>query len=80
MHISRWGEIKMREEGSVNMVARVTGTVGELGKGMVQRPEDMVREPVSLEILSVGPLFREVDLRRLYWDMKKVPFFKHVPI
>ena len=69
----------MREVSSVNMVARVTGAMGELGKGVIQT-EDRVREPVRLEILSVGPLFREVDFRRLYWDIQRAPFFKHVPI
>ena len=70
----------MREAGSVNMIARVTGAVGELGKGVPQKPEDAVREPVRLEILSIGPLYREVDFRRLYWHIQRAPFFKHVPI
>lgn len=70
----------MREAGSVNMIARVTGVMGKLGKGVAVRPEEAVRGPVRLEILSVGPLFREVDFRRLYWDIKKAPFYKHVPM
>ena len=70
----------MREAGSVNMIARIPGAVGELGNGVTQKPEDAVKEPVRLEILSIGPLFKEVDFRRLYWDIKRAPFFKHVPI
>ena len=47
----------MRESGSVGMISFVMGIGGELGK----RP---AREaPVSLEILSVGPQFRELDYR-----------------
>ncbi len=72
--------MKMREAGSVNMVSRVTGVMGQLGKGMAQGQEDAVREPANLEILSVGPLYRELDLRRLYWNIKRAPFYKHVPI
>jgi len=36
--------------------------------------------PVSLEILCVGPLFREVDYRWLEAYMKKPPFQKHTPL
>jgi hypothetical protein len=80
LHNIIWREIEMRETGSVNMVSFVRGTVGELGKNEKGFEEEKVEEPVNLEILSVGPLFQEVDHKRLYWQTKKAPFFKHVPM
>ena len=62
----------MREIGSVNMVSRVMGVGGQLGKGTEQAK--------NLEILSVGPQYREVDYRELYLLMKKPPFLKQVPL
>lgn len=66
----------MREAGSVNMVSRVSGVMGKLGK----RSAEGADGPVSVEVLSVGPLARDVDYKRLYWDMIRAPFYKHVPI
>ena len=63
----------MREGGSVGMVSFVMGIGGELG-----RP---VREsPVSLEILSVGPQFREVDYRKKYALTRRPPFVRLMPM
>ena len=44
---------------------------------------DMERKdkgPVNLEILSVGPVFREVDYRELWAYIKKPPFSRHAPL
>ncbi len=37
------------------------------------------RNPVCLEVLAVGPNFRELDLRRLGGDLKKPPFSRLFP-
>lgn len=62
----------MREEGSVRMVSRVMGMQGELGR----RNE----EPINVEILSVGPHYRETDYRSIYAELAKTPFGKKIPM
>ena len=66
-------EMVMREGGSVGMVSFVMGTGGELGR-RVER-----KAPVSLEILSVGPQFRELDYRTKYALTRRPPFVHHMP-
>jgi len=70
----------MTGDGYVRMVGRTQGVVGELGRGLLVRDEDAVMEPVNLETLSIGPLFNKVDYRRLYWEIKKTPFFRYTPV
>jgi len=41
---------------------------------------EMEKDPVCLEILSVGPNFRELDVRWLGGDMKKPPFSRLSPV
>ncbi|MEW6748739.1 MAG: hypothetical protein AB1295_03470 [Candidatus Micrarchaeota archaeon] len=38
------------------------------------------RCPVSLEIISVGPVFREIDYRELWVYTKRPPFAMHAPL
>lgn len=64
----------MREGGSVRMVSFVMGIGGALGRS------DGRGIPVNLEILSVGPQYREVDYRKIYALTRKAPFMKHVPM
>ncbi|MDD5172153.1 MAG: hypothetical protein PHF60_03905 [Candidatus ainarchaeum sp.] len=35
---------------------------------------------ISVDILSVGPLFLELDYRWLYQETRKAPFYKHSPL
>ena len=37
-------------------------------------------DPVCLEVIAVGPNFRELDLRRLGGDLKKPPFSRLAPL
>ncbi len=37
-------------------------------------------EAINLEILSVGPQFREVDYRRLEDYVKRAPFYRKAPM
>jgi len=62
------------------MVPRVRGIMGELGRSGRLMPEEADHEPINVEIISVGPVFQELDYRDLYWDIQRPPFFKHVPI
>jgi len=62
----------MREEGTVKMVSRVMGMQGQLGRGN--------EYPISVEILSIGPHYRETDYRNLYIELGKTPFGKKVPM
>ncbi|MFN7990790.1 MAG: hypothetical protein U0R44_01390 [Candidatus Micrarchaeia archaeon] len=34
---------------------------------------------INVEILSVGPLFRELDNRHLNVYLQRAPFFRHLP-
>jgi hypothetical protein len=38
------------------------------------------REPVCLEVLSVGPIFRELDYRWLEREIRTPPFQKQAPL
>jgi hypothetical protein len=64
----------MREGGSVGMVSFVMGIGGELGSRSVREA------PVSLEILSVGPQFREVDYRKRNALTRRPPFIRLLPM
>jgi len=37
-------------------------------------------DPVNLEIIAVGPLYRELDFRGLGGYLKKPVFSKHAPL
>jgi hypothetical protein len=62
---------------SIKMVRRVGGVMGELGRGLRALSK---KRPIDVEVLSVGPLFQELDLRWLYMDLQRPPFFRHAPI
>jgi hypothetical protein len=64
----------MGKDGCVGMVSFVMGIGGELGRGAARGA------PVSLEILSVGPQFREVDYREKYALTRRPPFVRLLPI
>lgn len=54
---------------------------GQGGKGVgITMAEESRNEPVSLEVLSVGPLFREVDYRHLETEARGLPFRKKSPL
>jgi hypothetical protein len=53
---------------------------GHGGKGVGGMADESQREPGSLEILSVGPIFREVDYRWLEKEAKAPPFQKQAPL
>jgi hypothetical protein len=48
--------------------------MGELGKGV------NMESGINVEVLSVGPLFRELDMRRLHYYIEKSAFFRHAPV
>jgi hypothetical protein len=60
--------------GPVNGIRRIRGETGNQEKG--------AEEPrlLSVEILSVGPMFRELDMRRLHYYVERPAFFRHVPV
>ncbi|MBU0528001.1 hypothetical protein KKE92_05960 [Candidatus Micrarchaeota archaeon] len=62
----------MREEESVRMVSRVMGIQGQLGR--------VYEKPINVEILSVGPHYRETDYRSIYAELAKTPFGKKIPM
>ncbi len=62
----------MREEGTVRMVSRVMGMQGELGR--------ISGDPINVEILSIGPHYRETDYRSLNIELGKTPFGRKVPM
>lgn len=71
----------MREDGGIKMVGRVGGVMGELGRKSGRRDyEGNFERPVNVEIISVGRLFREPDLRRFESDMRAPPFIRLYPI
>lgn len=59
----------------MNMVRRIRGVMGELGKGA---GEDS--RLLNVEVLSVGPAFRELDMRRLHYYIERPVFFRYVPV
>ena len=65
-------------ERSIKMIRRVGGIMGELGRGIRSFTDDP-DEPVSVDILSVGPQFQELDRRWLDDDTRKPPFFRFEP-
>ncbi|MBU0591385.1 hypothetical protein KKF81_00050 [Candidatus Micrarchaeota archaeon] len=69
----------MNAVGSVRMVGKTPGIMGELGR-ITKSDEELIQEPINIEILSLGPLFNQIDYGRLYWQTQRAPFFKHVPI
>lgn len=60
--------------GPVNMVRRIRGVMGELGRGV------NVENAINVEVMSVGPLFRELDMRRLHYYIERPAFFRHAPV
>jgi hypothetical protein len=70
------GSINRDEKGGgpVSMVRRIRGVMGELGRGV------NMERPINVEVLSVGPLFRELDMRRLHHYMERSAFFRHAPV
>lgn len=64
----------MREGSLAGMGSFVMGIGGEVGKGAEREA------PVSLEILSVGPQFREVDYRKKYALTRSPPFIRVLPM
>ena len=60
---------------SMKMVRRVGGVMGELGRGVGR----FSRRPIDVEILSIGPLFQELDRRWLEADMRRTPFARYEP-
>jgi len=62
---------------SVKMVRKVRGIVKELGKR--DTALDGNGGQLNAEILSVGPQYQEVDMRWLYQDLRKPPFFRQEP-
>jgi hypothetical protein len=60
-------------EKTIKMIRRVGGIMGELGRGPC--PE----KKLNVEILAVGPMFQELDMRELYQDTKKTPFCRYAP-
>ncbi len=58
------------------MVRRIRGVMGELGRGVKKEAAGNI----NVEVLSVGPLFRELDLRHLQPYLEKPLFFRHVPV
>lgn len=73
MHSYNMEGMVMREGGSVGMVSFVMGAGGELGRSPIREV------PVSLEILSVGPQFRELDYRTKYALTRRPPFVRLMP-
>jgi len=53
---------------------------GHGGKGWGRMADGNDREPVCLEILSVGPNFRELDYRWLEREIRMPPFQKQAPL
>jgi hypothetical protein len=60
-------------ERSIKMVRRVGGVMGELGRGLRSLG------PLNVEVLSIGPLFQELDRRWLEADMRKTEFCRYDP-
>ncbi|MDD5340734.1 MAG: hypothetical protein PHV13_05855 [Candidatus ainarchaeum sp.] len=61
--------------GSVNTVRRIRGVMGELGKGAGARSRLL-----NVEVISVGQVFRELDIRRLHYYIERPLFFRHAPM
>jgi len=62
----------------VKMVRRVGGIMGELGRGLRALPGKV--GPLNVDIISVGPLFQELDRRFLSDDIRKTPFCRITPM
>ncbi len=62
-------------ERPIKMVRRVGGVMGELGRGL----KSNAKKPLNVDVLSIGPLFQELDRRWLEADMKKSDFCKYGP-
>lgn len=60
--------------GPVNMVRRIRGVMGELGRGV------NMEDNINVEVLAVGPLFRELAMRRLHYYIERPAFFRHAPV
>lgn len=65
------------ERGS-GVLLRICGARRQWGGGRMADGND--REPVCLEILSVGPIFRELDYRHLGREIRAPPFQKQAPL
>jgi hypothetical protein len=72
----------MKQGGTVNMVGRVRGIMGELGgrTEMSHEREGGDASTINVEVLSVGRLFKELDFRSLYLYIKRPPFYQYCPI
>jgi|GEM_PF-2225840 len=62
-------------ERSIKMVRRVGGVMGELGRGL----KAIGKEPLNVDVLSIGPLFQELDRRWIEADMKRTDFCRYGP-
>jgi len=63
----------MESTKTIKMVRRVGGIMGELGRGLRSDKK------LSVEILALGPMFRELDIRELFQDTKKASFCRYGP-
>lgn len=71
----------MVKGGTINMVGRVRGIMGELGgKTEMSHESEGGDNALNVEILSIGRVFNELDLRSLYLYIKRPPFYSYVPI
>jgi hypothetical protein len=62
-------------ERSIKMVRRVGGVMGELGRGL----RFIEGGHLSVDVLSIGPQFQELDHRWLEADMRKPAFCRYAP-
>lgn len=72
----------MNGEQCVNRVSMVGGVMGELGRtqGRREYEADYGRKPASIEIISVGRLYNELDRRELIHYLAPPPFVRLYPI
>jgi hypothetical protein len=61
---------------SMKMVRRVGGVMGQLGRGIKTWSG---KRPIDVEVLSIGPLFQELDRRWLEADTRRAPFSRYPP-